>query len=153
MLGRCAVLGATWSQAASVDDVLASRDSLRRGDKGDAVGHIQRFLGIPEDGKFGKDTEDAVVAFQDAYVTEPHERGVVNAATYRVIAALGPGSRAAPANPPQPAAHSARGAAIPLSLDALPDEVAVTPIWKKVLFAALAAAAALGLGFSLMRRK
>ena len=145
---RSAVLGATWTKAASIDDVLASKDSLRRGDQGEAVSYIQRFLGISEDGKFGKDTENAVIALQDAYVTEPHQRGVVNAATYRAIMVHGRGK--APSTPPAPLPGSSGGGTETPS-DVSESSVS-TPLWKKVLFATLAGGAALG-GVILLRRR
>ena len=136
------VLGVKWAKAASIDDVLASKDSLRKGDQGEAVSRIQRSLGISEDGKYGSDTESAVASFQAVHVTEPHERGVVNAATYRAILAYGPG-RALPAGPDQ----SSPPSSTPQS------EPAAVPIWKKVLFAALTVSGVVGGGALLLRRK
>ncbi len=145
---RSAVLGAT--TAASIDDVLASKDSLRRGNQGDAVSHVQRFLGIPEDGKFGHDTEVAVAAIQDAHVTGPLERGVVNAATYRAIMAYGPGpGGVAPASP----SLSRPGTAPPVADAPASDAPGTSPVptWKKVVFAVAAGGIVAG-GALLLRR-
>ncbi len=147
---RAAVLGATWAKAASVEDVIASKDSLRRGDEGEAVSYIQRFLGIEEDGKFGEDTEDAVIALQAAHVTEPHQRGVVNAVTYRAIMAYGRGKVPSKPLAPSPGSSGSGVEGTPLH-DASESSVS-TPLWKKALFAALVAGAAVG-GALALRRK
>ena len=39
-------------------------DALRKGDKGGAVAQLQRFLGVDDDGYFGRITEANVVEIQ-----------------------------------------------------------------------------------------
>jgi peptidoglycan hydrolase-like protein with peptidoglycan-binding domain len=76
----------TWTPAPSLADVLAGKGTLKQGMEGAAVKELQKLLGFPtgeQDGKFGKMTHDAVVAFQkqNGLVPPPGMEGVVGKTT------------------------------------------------------------------------
>lgn len=54
----------TFIPAPSLDAVRAGDAVLEKGQRGDAVGHVQRLLHLDDDNKFGNDTRGAVAAFQ-----------------------------------------------------------------------------------------
>lgn len=53
-----------FTPAPSLDEVRTGERVLERGHRGDSVAHVQRLLGIEDDGRFGKDTAAAVADFQ-----------------------------------------------------------------------------------------
>lgn len=65
--------------APSLAEVKAGNAVLQKGHKGDAVSHVQELLRIGIDRKFGKDTEAAVIDFQQRThaVVEPGMEGKV----------------------------------------------------------------------------
>lgn len=56
---------------------------LKKGDSGELVKILQRFLGINDDGVFGKNTENAVIAFQKNNRLKPD--GIVGKKTWEVL--------------------------------------------------------------------
>lgn len=59
--------GTTWKPAPSLVDVRSGKTVLERGQRGESVRYLQQQLDIPDDGKFGGDTEKAVAAFQQKH--------------------------------------------------------------------------------------
>jgi hypothetical protein len=53
--------------APSLEEVRDARAALELGQRGAAVRHVQLLLGISVDGKFGPNTQEAVLAFQRAH--------------------------------------------------------------------------------------
>lgn len=96
--GPVTVLGASWDPAPSVADVLANKAPLHKGQQGQAVSYLQRFLGVSEDGKFGNDTEAAVKQFQAKYTPGDVANGVVGGDLLKLIMTTTPAksSSAAP---------------------------------------------------------
>jgi len=58
-------------------------NTIRKGSSGDSVKTLQRLLGITADGKFGKNTRAAVVAYQTAHGLAAD--GIVGPATWAVL--------------------------------------------------------------------
>jgi hypothetical protein len=85
------------AEAPSLDDVLAGRESVRRGMEGPAVSWVQRKLGLEADGKFGPATEQAVRSMQRASGLSVD--GVVGRQT---MGRLQDGFRPGPTNPDRP---------------------------------------------------
>jgi len=53
-----------WTPAPSLAEVQSGKATLKQGDQGAAVAELQRQLGVDADGKFGKDTAQAVSDFK-----------------------------------------------------------------------------------------
>ena len=72
--------------APSVEDVRAGSAVLEFGQKGEAVRHLQRLLGISDDAKFGKDTKEAVSNFQSKRGIKPSQgKGKVDSTTLAAL--------------------------------------------------------------------
>jgi peptidoglycan hydrolase-like protein with peptidoglycan-binding domain len=63
--------GTQWTAAPSLADVESGKGLLKQGMQGDAVKELQKRLGLEQDGKFGKQTQDAVAAFQKSHGLTP----------------------------------------------------------------------------------
>jgi len=63
-------------------------NTLRKGSIGDSVKTLQRLLGITADGKFGKGTKAAVIAYQQKHGLAAD--GVVGPATWASLLNAGP---------------------------------------------------------------
>jgi peptidoglycan hydrolase-like protein with peptidoglycan-binding domain len=72
-----------WTPAPSLDQVRAGTAQLREGMQGEAVRHIQQRLGLPQDGKFGPQTKQAIFDFQrrNGLTPPPGLEGVVGKTT------------------------------------------------------------------------
>lgn len=77
-----------WSLAPPLDDVLKKGASLKEGMQGPAVTELQRLLSLEsQDGKFGKDTKNAVKAFHEnvGIRTSPGLEGTATKATFDAL--------------------------------------------------------------------
>lgn len=68
-------------------DVASGKRTLRRGDRGEDVGIVQRRVGVEDDGIFGPATEAAVRAFQRSIVPALVGDGIVGPKTWAYILA------------------------------------------------------------------
>lgn len=75
-----------YTAAPSLADVQAGRAELRPGMQGPAVAELQRRLGVPDDGKYGPQTLEAVERFQQARSLQPQNPGAVGRTTLSQLA-------------------------------------------------------------------
>ncbi len=93
-----------YTAAPSLDDVLAGRESVKRGMEGDSVRWLQQKLGIEDDGKFGPATEKAVRAMQKRSGLE-----VDGVAGRQTMGRLQDGYQPGPVNPTRPTEPAPEG--------------------------------------------
>lgn len=68
----------------TADNYTPPPRTLQRGNTGEDVRTLQRLLKVSVDGKFGKETEEAVIAFQKTHGL--HQDGVVGPQTWQALA-------------------------------------------------------------------
>jgi len=76
----------------TIADAAEGKGMLYRGHRGEGVKELQRLLGFPEpvDGKFGEDTQNAVIKFQKDFGAKRGTNGVVGTETGKALQTQSP---------------------------------------------------------------
>ena len=93
----------------------SSPPTLRRGDTGESVKHLQQLLGVPVDGIYGPQTEQAVRDYQKSH-TNLTVDGVAGAQTWGSLSRTGGASSQTQTSPTQTGANQNKPSSLPSCL-------------------------------------